>query len=195
MDADWLKTQLILNPGKSKADLARAVGLSPPAISKILKGTRQIKAQEYVLMREFFGMPNDGHAAARRLPLSQSPKDNSAFQESKSAPGEWLIPSSLTSDPDRPGAAALRVFEVHETFMEPDFKKGERVLADLNEKTPARGGVFVISDGFSNMLRCCEVAAQPGKVKLFALNSFEPQTLSANEFLIIGRVIAKLSAL
>ncbi len=191
MDAVWLNTQLMLHPGKSKADLAKAVGLGAPAISKILKGTRQIKAQEYILMREFFGMPNDGHAAVRNRHTTLAAKDSIALHENKPAPGEWLIPQSL----DKSGGEALRVFEVRDTFMEPDFRKGERVLVDLNEKAPARGGVFVISDGFSNMLRCCEAAGEPGKVKLSALNNFEPQTLSANEFLVIGRVIAKLGPL
>lgn len=194
MDAGWLKTQLMLHPGKSKADLAKAVGLGAPAISKILKGTRQIKAQEYILMREFFGMPNDGHAAVRGRDTTPASKDSVALQESKPAPGDWLIPPSLTSG-DKAGSEALRIFEVRDTFMEPEFRKGERVLVDLNEKTPAQGGVFVISDGFSNMLRCCEAAGQTGKIKLSALNRFEPQTLSANEFLIVGRVIAKLGPL
>lgn len=194
MDASWLKTQLMLHPGKSKADLAKAVGLGAPAISKILKGTRQIKAQEYVLMREFFGMPSDGHAAVRGHHATRASKDSAALQESESAPGEWMIPSSLTSG-DKPGGEALRVFEVRDTFMEPDFRKGERVLVDLNDKTPAQGSVFVISDGFSNMLRYCEMAGQTGKIKLSALNKFDPQMLSVNEFLIVGRVIAKLDPL
>ena len=185
----------MLHPGKSKADLAKAVGLGAPAISKILKGTRQIKAQEYILTRECFGMPNDGHAMVRGHNAAKMAKDSIALHESKSAPGEWLIPQSLKSSSDRSGGETLRVFEAHDTFMEPDFHKGERVLVDLNEKAPAQGGVFVISDGFSNMLRYCEAATQTGKVKLSALNNFEPQVLSANEFLIIGRVIAKLGPL
>lgn len=43
-----------MHPKKTKAQLARLLGLEPPAVSKILAGTRQIKAQEYMKMREFF---------------------------------------------------------------------------------------------------------------------------------------------
>ncbi len=60
MDSQWLKTQLAYNPSKNKADLAKAIGVQPSGISKILAGTRQIKTHEYIAMRKFFGLLIDG---------------------------------------------------------------------------------------------------------------------------------------
>jgi transcriptional regulator with XRE-family HTH domain len=193
MDAQWLQTQFSLNPDKSKAGLAEAMGLEPPAISKILKGTRQIKAQEYILMRGYFGLPNDGHAAIASAPAYTLPSNAvPMFADGDTPPGEWMMPEDFasTASPEK-----MRVFQVRDQFMEPEFKQGERVLVDTADKTPP--GVFVLSDGYSTMLRHCEATAKsnPVKIKISARKNFQTQTLQDGEFLILGRVIARLNML
>lgn len=197
MDSQWLKKKFEQNPGKTKADLARALGLEAPAISKILNGTRQIKATEYVVMREFF---ND-HDAPKIKPgkpgnyIIEPLVNDGNLKESSHGDGDWVMPAKLMSQHTDAPSDQIKIFEVRESFMEPDFRKGEHVMVDLREKKPSPPGIFVVSDGFGTLVRHCEFMASsnPPKIKISAIsNKFQPQILTEEEFKIIGRVIAKL---
>lgn len=201
MDSHWLQKQFELNPNSSKADLAKALGLEPPAISKILKGTRQIKAQEYLIMRAFFGHPVDGHAAlAPRFsanPLSYA--NTLREQDNGSNAQAWRIPKDIqavhqSGEPNK----RTRIYTIRETTMMPDFKPGERVLIDLDDILPTRVGPFLISDGQGFMVRECVLVARsnPAEISIAAkAKNFLPQTLLLSDVIIIGRVIAKLHTL
>ena len=201
MDSQWLKTQFSLNPTKTKAGLAAVLGLEPPAISKILKGSRQIKAQEYAIMRRYFGLPVDGEGSLKQnknayvlepLNRDEGLKDRDFGHE---AEGEWVIPADILSQRTSATSNQIKVFEVKEHLMEPDFRHGERVLVDMSDKNPSPPGAFVVSDGFGYLIRLCEFVAgsQPPEVKVSAkATDFHPQVLKLNDFTIIGRVIAKL---
>jgi hypothetical protein len=202
MDSQWLKTQLACNPDKSKADLAKAIGLQASGISKILAGGRQIKAHEYIAMRRFFGLPVDGEAAARAsrssssytiLPLEEVFKEN---QDTVNL--EWVIPANILNARTQAPPEKIKIFQVRENAMEPDFKQGEYVLVDLSDIKPSPPGVFLVSDGFGNMVRDCAFVAKtnPPAVRISAKKEgFLSQTLKLDDFVIIGRVIAKLMML
>lgn len=197
MDSQWLKTQFEVHPEKTKAGLAAAIGVEPPAVSKILSGSRQIKAQEYVLMREYFGLPVDGHASLHRSPASYTIKPldgHESFRDGQAAPSDWVLPAAILSPRTKAPAEKIRIFQVREAVMEPDFRSGEYVLVDVSDKKPAPPGIFIVSDGFGNMLRQCEFVpkSEPPAIRISANSNFQPQTLQFNDFLIIGRVIAKL---
>ncbi|MCB9988437.1 MAG: hypothetical protein H6868_03775 [Rhodospirillales bacterium] len=199
MDAQWLKTQFSLNPDKSKAELARVLGLEPPAISKILAGAREIKAREYQLMRRYFNLPVDGEKSTRPQnsyvlsPLSNSRElsDSSHTQDDKS----WIIPAGVLAARTQAPPEQIRIFSISENSMAPDFLRGEQVLVDLSDQRPSPPGIFVISDGVSPILRQCELIPQsdPLQVKISAHNKqYEPYVLPLEKSAIIGRVIAKL---
>jgi phage repressor protein C with HTH and peptisase S24 domain len=76
MDATWFQ-QMLERAGMSQADLARHLGLAPSAISRMLKGERQMKLLEAVQMAAFLGTSQDevlhhagasGEAAAPAAP-------------------------------------------------------------------------------------------------------------------------------
>ncbi|HQX26403.1 MAG TPA: hypothetical protein PKX38_00540 [Alphaproteobacteria bacterium] len=195
MDSQWLKTQFAANPDKSKAGLAAAIGLEPPAISKILNGSRQIKAQEYLLMREYFGLPVDGHSAARKTYTVKVHDGQDGLYDGSAPPAEWAIPSTIAAHAPGENGKTTRVFQVRENLMEPEFKRGEHVLVDISDRKPSPPGAFIISDGFSNMMRFCEYApkSNDGEIRISARqNGFQPQVLKPGDFIVIGRVIAKL---
>ena len=110
MDSQWLKTQFKLNPKKSKAALARALALEPPAISKILAGTRQIKAQEYVKMRKFFDLVTENHGFQK---VEYTPQKQSSYemQEKDNADHDWVVPSYIGSHKDRILPKKIRIYE------------------------------------------------------------------------------------
>lgn len=200
MDAQWLRTQFGLNPDKSKTGLAEAMGLEPPAVSKILSGKRQIKAHEYVAMRRYFGLPLDGAKAARPSndafiidPLSTG----NGMREGQHGDDsdQWILPARLFSSRTSADADQIKIFKVQENAMAPEFNFGEYVVVDLSDKKPSPPGVFITSDGFGHLIRRCEFLAnsKPAKVRISANDkNFQTQTLDYSEFRIVGRVIAKL---
>src|SRR5262245_42541579 len=158
MDARWLKTQFELYPDKSKAGLAEAIGLEPPAVSKILGGKRQIKAHEYVAMRKYFGLPSDGGKAARKSPDAFVLDSLTGLQDNREPSGneQWMMPASVFSARTSAGEDQIKVFKIQENAMAPEFRFGEHVVVDLSDKKPSPPGVFIISDGFGHLVRRCE---------------------------------------
>ncbi len=199
MDAQWLKTQFETQPDKSKTGLAKAIGLEPPAISKILNNARQVKAQEYALMRKYFGLPVDGERAIAPSQqggyvieslAEQNPRLNDTDHKS-----DWVIPAGIMSQHTKASPENVKIYQVQEQLMAPEFKHGEHVVVDLSDDKPSPPGAFIVSDGFGFLIRYCEFvpSSNPPQIKISAENkSFQPQILEKDDLKIIGRVIAKL---
>lgn len=202
MYSQWLKQQFAQHPKKSKAALARALGLDSPAISKILKGTRQVKAHEYAIMRRFFGLPVDGETAVSNknsFVIRPLVEKNSGLRDKATHPNhgesEWIIPSHVIGKHTDAPPDKVKILEIKESLMEPDFRHGEYVVVDLSDKKPSPPGVFIVSDGFGYLLRQCEFVphSSPPKIKISAKDqSFQPHILTHDDFSIIGRVIGKV---
>ncbi len=201
MNSQWLKEQFECNPDKSKAGLARILKLEPPAISKILNGTRQIKAQEYNLMRQYFGLPIDGQNTSSlpensyRLDTLESGEQALAEPQTAMSEHSWVIPADILSARTQSPPEKIKIFNVQESFMEPDFRRGEHVLIDQSDKAPSPPGTFIISDGFGVMLRHCEYVpnSNPVEIRISAASqTFQTQVLQEQDFEILGRAIAKL---
>lgn len=199
MDAEWLRLQFKLYPEKSKADLAAALGLDRPAISKILAGTRQIKATEYAGMRRFFDLPVDGERATTRgnryvlEPLVTDGMADHGGADGDS--GQWVMPASLFANRTRGPAAQIRVFTVSDKAMIPDLMPGENVLVDMADTTPSPPGFFLLSDGVGHIIRQCAIipGSRPALLRLTALNgAYEAYELPMSAHPLSGRVIAKL---
>lgn len=188
MNAEWLKEQFERNPDKTKAGLAKAIGLEPPAISKILANTRQIKAQEYISMRTYFDLQNGDFNHSMDYGLSD--------KESVQSP-EWGMPSDLVQSSNDDGFSVqhTKVVKVQETTMQPDFYQDDYVAVDFSDADPSRSGVFLVSDGYGQMFRQCEVIQVDGcaRIRITATaKGFLPQDLRDDEFKILGRVIGKV---
>jgi transcriptional regulator with XRE-family HTH domain len=196
MDSQWLNAQFRLNRDKNKADLARALGLEPPAVSKILAGTRQIKAQEYMIMREFFGLPVDGNRSLRPAPMSHIDKKDTYFAtDNPQDEGSWILPASIFKSRTNAAPENLKIFTVSEMTMEPEFRLGDPIIVDTADKIPSPPGIFMLSDGFGLVIRHCamEPKSKPPVIKISASQkNFETQTTTLDDVEITGRVIAKL---
>lgn len=196
MDDQWLRMQFRLNPDRTKADLAKALGLGAPAVSKILAGGRRIRADEYAIMRRFFGLPVDGEKAAgvRKDAYVISPLQV-GDRSVRNDPGEWVMPADLIRARTDAPPEKIRIFSVKENSMSPDFMPGEQVLVDLSDTGPSPSGVFVISDGMGHIIRQCEYVprSSPPAVRLTARNPrFDPRVMPLKQAGLMGRVIAKL---
>jgi len=202
MDAKWLKMQFDLNPDMVKSDLAEQLGLEPPAISKILKGTRQIKAQEYAQMRAFFGFPSieaGDPVYTSGYRLGELANGNAMEEEHVFAQEEdWVIPQKIINKRTSATADQIKIFENKEPLMAPEFALGAHVVVDLSDAQPSPPGVFVIYDGMGHMLRHCEFVANssPQEITISAhCSNFTEQRLFLDDVTIVGRVIAKLQML
>lgn len=196
MDSEWLKLQFKLNPTKTKSGLAESLGLEPPAISKILNGNRQIKAAEYAIMRRYFSLPVDGESATAPSKNSYliKPLDKAGLEDNENT-SDWVLPASLLSEHTESPPEQVKIYQIQERIMEPDFKHGEHVLVDKSQTEPSPPGVFIVSDGFGYLIRHCEFipSSKPPQIKVSAKDTnFQSQILELEEFNVIGRVIAKL---
>lgn len=208
MDRQWLQTQFRLHPDKTKAKLAKALCLDAPAISKILAGTRQIKAHEYIGMRKFFGLPVDGEKSVRSggtgayiiSPLDQEEQSGgdtiSALHDDASPLGDnWVMPASLFISRTKATPEQIRIFAVQESAMVPDFLPGEHILVDISDTKPSPPGVFLISDGLGYIIRQCAYVphSSPPEITLVVVNKkYGSHTVALDKTKFIGRVIAKL---
>ena len=199
VDSDWLKSQFRINPDKTKAGLAKALGLDAPAISKILAGSRQIKAHEYVGMRAYFGLPveRDKITATGRQTYTLTPLNEADLHDQDQA-GEadaWIMPASLFEKRTKAPPEQIRIVTVQGDSMAPDFPGGDHVLVDLSDRNPSPAGVFLVSDGVGQMIRQCEHIphAVPPTLRISARNEkYAPYEIAHDKAAILGRVIAKL---
>ncbi len=203
MDDKWLKQQFALHPKKSKAYLAKLLGLGAPAISKILAGNRQIKAREYAIMCEYFGIDDPYGIKSRQqngyvmntLPQSQKNLQDRASNNTQTEQEPWIIPEQIIQKHVEASPDQIKIYQIKENLMAPEYNKGEHVLVDSTDMVPSPPGVFIVSDGFGYLIRSCEMVAgsKPAKVKITAhADNFTAQILMLEDFDIIGRVVAKL---
>ncbi len=195
---NWLNEELERRPGKSKAELAKALNLEPPAVSKILNGTRQIKAIEYVRILEFLGISANEKGLPEAPPEIKTDHEQTAagLHEKKHDQGQWSIPADILGQkrPDIP-EIVHRPFCINDNKMEPDFKEGEHVLVDSSAKPDQTVQPFLVSDGHNRMVRFCRIIpkSSPRTIEISSkAKGFEPQQLFEKDFDIIGKVVAKI---
>lgn len=123
MDGLWF-TQALERVGATQADLARHLGLAPSAVSRVLKGERQMKPLEVVHVAGFLGVPEEEvlrHAVAStaRARAGDSPRPGRGRPPSSGAPSPAALPTRLGSEPDRiPIRSGARGGTDQEMFLE-----------------------------------------------------------------------------
>jgi phage repressor protein C with HTH and peptisase S24 domain len=166
MDAPWFQ-QALDRAGATQADLARHLGLAPSAVSRVLKGERQVKALEAVQIAAFLGVPAEevlrhaGEEAAgepgRRMRPSRAAPFEAAMSRGDSIPiksagrggGEQQMfledgPIGYTPRPANLGGVrgAYAIYMVGDS-MEPRYQQGW--LLHVNPfKPPTRGRDVVV---------------------------------------------------
>ena len=179
MDDLWLKQQFKANPDKSKADLALFLGINASGVSKMLNGTRQIKAKEFLVMRKFFGMPVSGTEIEKRKSGIQSYAN---LRAEDAASQKWAGPEQQKH----------QIFEVPDSEMTPDFLPGERVLVDISDRNIERSGIFALEENGRKLIRILEKSGTKIKISSLAKDATK-KTVSDKSIVVIGRVVAKLN--
>ena len=123
MDGSWFN-QALERVGASQADLARHLGLAPSAVSRMLKGERQMKPLEVVHIAGFLRVAEDEvlrHAvdSTARAGLSEGPRPGRGRPPSTGPNAHAAASSSPISQPDRiPIRSGARGGADQEMFLE-----------------------------------------------------------------------------
>ena len=123
MDGSWFN-QALARVGASQADLARHLRLAPSAVSRMLKGDRQMKPLEVVHIAAFLHVPEDEvlrHAVdtSADAPASEGPRPGRGRPPSTGSTGPTVPPARLLHEPDRiPIRSGARGGADQEMFLE-----------------------------------------------------------------------------
>jgi phage repressor protein C with HTH and peptisase S24 domain len=123
MDGSWF-SHALERVGASQADLARHLRLAPSAVSRMLKGERQMKPLEVVHIAGFLRVPEEEvlrHAIdnTTRAPASEAPRPGRGRPRSSGSPPHAESPSGLIQVSDRiPIRSGARGGTDQEMFLE-----------------------------------------------------------------------------
>ena len=86
---------------------------------------------------------------------------------------EWQIPLELLRSQTDAAIGALRIIRVLGDSMLPDYRPGQRVLVNTDDRLPSPPGVFVVWDGFGLVIKRLEIIpySDPPTVRLISANS------------------------
>lgn len=117
MDASWFQEALD-RVGASQADLARHLRLAPSAISRMMKGERQMKLLEAVQVAAFLGVPQDEVLQHAGAAIDVAPHAGPARRgRPPRAPAVAVTPAPSRSEPI-PIRSAARGGSDQEMFLE-----------------------------------------------------------------------------
>jgi phage repressor protein C with HTH and peptisase S24 domain len=123
MDGSWF-SQALERVGASQADLARHLRLAPSAVSRMLKGERQMKPVEIAHTASFLGVAQDEvlrHIVEGATPArtADAPRRGRGRPPSTSSPSLGIAPPSLTRGTDQiPIRSGARGGTDQEMFLE-----------------------------------------------------------------------------
>lgn len=165
MDLKWLN-EMVARPGFSQSGLAAAMGLHPSAVNRMLKGERQIKANELPTIAGYLEVGEDqvipvGRRSVEALPIPGAAGERPDVPVWASAEAGVDGAMILTSGPidfirrseRMQGVKAPFAFYVIGDSMSPAIDHGDQVV--INPGLPVRPGadcVFIHDDGDGNML-------------------------------------------
>src|SRR5581483_7499274 len=86
----------------------------------------------------------------------------------------------------------IRIIPVRGNSMEPELWSGQRVMVDVDDRSPSPPGIFVVSDGLGLVLKYVGVIAdsEPVRVRISSAHqAFKPYERNLDEAYINGRVV------
>lgn len=115
-----------------------------------------------------------------------------ASHEAGAVVGTHVYPANSFREAYGINPGRIRIIPVRGTSMEPELWSGQRVMVDIEDKTPSPPGIFVIWDGLGLVLKYVEVVAdsEPVRVRISSAHpQFKPYERLVGEAHINGRVV------
>lgn len=115
-----------------------------------------------------------------------------ASQDAGAVVGIHVYPAKSFNEAHGIEPGRIRIIAVRGISMQPELWPGQRVMVDIQDRTPSPGGIFVIWDGLGLVLKYIEVIhnSDPLKVRLSSAHpAFLPYECTVDEAHINGRVV------
>jgi len=115
-----------------------------------------------------------------------------ASDENVAIVGVHTMPTASFREAYGISSGRIRILAVKGNSMEPKLWPGQRVMVDIEDKTPSPPGIFVVWDGLALVLKYVEVMpnSDPLKVRISSANKdFLAYERNLEEAYINGRVI------
>lgn len=201
MDVESLKRGLA-QPGKSQRGLARALNLDDAAVSRMVKGDRQIKALEIPKIEAYLFGPGRGpRTGPAETHLSQQGNENRipVLGMAECGPDGWSLWNGDVVDyvprpPNLAGASQAYAVFVMGTSMEPRYHPGELVY--IHPGKPITVGSYVLvqlhpeSDGEAPKAVLKRLSRRSGnKIVLEQFSPARSFTLAMADVVSVHRVV------
>lgn len=108
--------------------------------------------------------------------------------------GHWALPRELVRLATPARAERIKIVTVVGDSMTPTFNPTDRIMIDTSDTNPSPPGVFVVWDGFGQVVKRVEFMphSEPPTVRISSDNQrYAPYERSLGEAYIQGRVIGK----
>lgn len=217
MDAEWIRKQLETHPEKSQAGLARALGVDPSAVTRLLKGARLLKAHEIPVIEAFFNTSAPAYQPTATVvdvgdfpssivdvkgkEYASIPVYDVRFSAGFGAQNDAELPldyheismSTLRRFTDAP-LNKLVFLRVSGDSMEPLLYNRDWVLVDARRTNLVSPAIYAIVFEGEGFLKHASRNLETGAVTLASQNPlYPPQTIAQPEGLrIIGRVVMSM---
>lgn len=115
-----------------------------------------------------------------------------ATQEASAITGVHTMPAASFREAYGVPSGHIRIIPVKGNSMEPTLWPGQRVMVDIEDKTPSPPGIFVVWDGLALVLKFVEVVpnSDPLRVRISSANkNFMAYERTLDEAHINGRVV------
>jgi phage repressor protein C with HTH and peptisase S24 domain len=115
-----------------------------------------------------------------------------ATHEASAIIGVHTMPAASFREAYGVPSGHIRIIPVKGNSMEPTLWPGQRVMVDIEDKTPSPPGIFVVWDGLALVLKFVEVVpnSDPLKVRISSANkNFMAYERTLDEAHINGRVV------
>lgn len=215
---DWINEGLS-RPGKTQRGLARALGIDPSGVNRLVKGQRQLRADEVGKAARYFGdavAPDDLFPKPTPAEAPATAPTAHAIQEidvragcglggealvnvgedgewsSDAVAGEWKLPAEYLAGELHVRPSIVKIIRVVGDSMSPTLSTDDRVMVNVADKVPSPGGVFALWDGLGVVVKRLEHIPNSDPIML-RISSDNPHHGSYERTLeevnIIGRVI------
>ena len=188
--------------GKTQVGLAKAMGIHPSGVNRLLKGKRQIKAYELPKIAAYLGEPPPGGEMLPELPSDdvfpvpeltvELSMGGGAVVEREEPHRHWYFARDILRYEIGVEPSAAKIIRVKGDSMNGVLEDRDLVMIDSTDRNPSPPGVFALWDGFGDVIKRVEHIpnSDPPRVVISSAHEgYRTYEMTADEIRIIGRVV------
>lgn len=217
MNVDWI-IEGLRHAGKTRAGLARAMGVDRAAVTRLLKGERKLLASEVPIVEAYLQSSGEAPAAGgmRRAIINEidvrAGAGGGAMDHTEKVRhvgrgmtirvddlrGQWELPDQYVRQELRVVPERVQIIEILGDSMSPTLESGDRVMVDTSHTAPSPPGIYALFDGLGVVVKRLEVihGTDPVMIRVVSDNSHHsPHEVTLEEARIIGRIVWRATQL